>query len=111
MVKPSTAKAKGRDTENLWVEWLRSHGWPDAERRRLNSNTDLGDIAGVPDTTIEVKSAATWLPVQGLRELDAEMVNTGDRHGYVIARPKGKPDPDDWVVMMRPAHLLKLLER
>ena len=34
-MKPSTAKTKGRETENAFVAFLRSHGIEHAERRRL----------------------------------------------------------------------------
>lgn len=109
-MKPGTAKRKGRETENGWVAWLRRNGWPDAERRRLTGSADQGDIAGVYDQTIEVKSAAEWQPMKWLRELDVEQANTGDTLGYVVARPKGKNDPDDWVILMRPGQLLELLK-
>lgn len=108
-MKPSTAKAKGRETENQAVEWLRAQGWTEAERRRLQGVLDKGDIAGVPGMCIEVKSAATWKPVQWLRETTVETANAGEPIGFCMARPKGGTNVDDWVIMMTPAMLLELL--
>jgi len=54
---PQSIKAKGRNAENQFVKFL-SAWWPSVERRRLAGVHDRGDIAGVPDTVIEVKSGA-----------------------------------------------------
>ena len=109
-MKPSTAKAKGRETENQAVEWLREQGWTEAERRRLQGCEDQGDVAGVPRLCIEVKSAADWKPVQWLRETTVETVNARADLGFVMARPKGGTNVADWAIIMTPATLLRLLK-
>lgn len=108
-MKPGTAKAKGRETENQAVRWLIEHGWVNTERRRLQGCEDQGDISGVPDMCIEVKSAAAWKPVQWLRETTIETVNARAGLGFCMARPKGGTNVDDWVILMTPATLLQLL--
>lgn len=108
-MKPGTAKAKGRETENQAVGWLRERGWSEAERRRLQGSFDQGDVAGCPGLCIEVKSAATWKPVQWLRETTVETVNARADIGFVMARPKGGTNVEDWVVLMTPATLMQLL--
>jgi hypothetical protein len=108
-VKPGTAKAKGRATENQAVDWLIEQGWVAAERRRLNGDTDKGDVAGVPGLCIEVKSAAEWKPVQWMRECTAETINARADLGFVMARPKGGTDVANWAIIMTPATLLQLL--
>ena len=108
-MKPATAKAKGRDTENRAVEWLRENGWPYAERRRLTGQDDQGDIAGMPGICVEVKSAAAWTPMRWLAELEVEVANAGAEVGFVLARPKGRPNPDDWAVITTPAQIVELL--
>ena len=108
-MKPSTAKAKGRETENQAVEWLR-YWWPNAERRRLQGVEDKGDIAGVPGMCIEVKSAAQWKPVQWLRETMVEKANADEEIGFCMARPKGGTDVNDWVILMTPGQLIDLLD-
>jgi hypothetical protein len=109
VVKPATAKAKGRATENQAVAWLRENGYPYAERRHLAGEHDLGDITGMPGICVEVKSAAQWAPVRWLRETRAEMNNSRSPIGFVMARPKGGTNVDDWVIMMHPDTLLSLL--
>ncbi len=108
-MKPSTAKAKGRATENQAVEWLISVGFDQAERRRLQGVEDQGDIAGIAGVCIEVKSAATWKPMQWLRELVAEKRNSRAHTAFVMARPKGGTDVWDWPIIITPAQLLEFL--
>jgi hypothetical protein len=109
VVKPATAKAKGRATENQAVNWLRENGYPYAERRHLAGEHDLGDITGMPGICVEVKSAAQWAPVRWLRETREEMKNSRSPIGFVMARPKGGTNVDDWIIMMHPDTLLSLL--
>lgn len=99
-MKPSTAKTKGRETENLAATWLANRLGYSIERRRLSGSADRGDLSGLPDTVVEVKSAAHWSPLRWLREAETERQNDKARLGVVVARPKGKPNPDDWVVIM-----------
>lgn len=108
-MKPSTAKAKGRDTENRVVAWLRDHGVVNAERRRLNGSADQGDITGWPGVCLEVKSAATLRIPEWMAELDVEMDHAHAATGAVIARPRGKPDVDDWWVIMPPTLWIDLM--
>ena len=108
-MKPATAKAKGRETENQAVAWLIEHGWVNAERRRLQGSLDQGDVSGVPGICVEVKSAAQWQPVKWLRETTAETINAKAEIGICFARPKGGTNVDDWVILMTPATLLQLL--
>ena len=110
-MKPATAKAKGRDTENRAVKWLHDQGWTNAERRRLQGVEDQGDIAGIPGVCVEVKSAASWRPQQWIRELEVEIENSGAEIGFIMARPKGQPDPDSWVIIMPPWMLSRLLHQ
>ena len=108
-MKPGTAKAKGRFTENQAVGWLIEQGWVAAERRRLNGTTDKGDVAGVPGICIEVKSAASWAPVRWMRETATETINARADIGFVMARPNGGTNVADWAIIMTPATLMKLL--
>jgi hypothetical protein len=56
-VKPGTAKAKGRDTENSCVEYLKAWGVLHAERRRLTGSKDCGDITGWPGVCVLIREA------------------------------------------------------
>lgn len=116
-MKPSTAKSKGAATEAMWVQYLISWGVANAERRHLSGQFDKGDIAGwaAPDGSWnicgEVKSGAS-LDIPGwLRELDAEMENAKSEMGYLAIRPKGKPDPKDWWIVMPSELFMRLMAK
>jgi hypothetical protein len=98
-MKPSTAKAKGRETENDYVEFVSAFTNLPLERRRLNGVLDKGDIAGFPDVCVEVKSGAVLDVPKWMRELEVEVRNSGARMGQIAVRPKGKPNPADWWAM------------
>lgn len=108
-MKPASIKAKGRLAENLFVEFLRSR-WPMAERRRLNGSWDRGDVSGVPDTVIEVKSGAKIDLPGWLRELEVEMANDGARFGCVAIKPRGVTDGAGFYCVMSGERFAELLE-
>lgn len=49
---------RGRTAENQTVRFLRSTGWPYAERRAKEGANDRGDITGVIGVTFQVKDWA-----------------------------------------------------
>ena len=107
-MKPASIKAKGRLAENLFVDFLRAR-WPMAERRRLNGVLDRGDVSGVPQTVIEVKSGAKLDLPGWLRELDVEMVNDGARFGCVAVKPRGVTDGSRFYCVMTGSQFVELL--
>lgn len=108
-MKPSTAKAKGAKTETMFVEWLRTNGVPHCERRHLCGTEDQGDIGGWPGVCIEVKSGAKVNVPKWMAELETEMINSRADTGAIAVRPKGKPNPNDWWIMMPPHVWLELM--
>lgn len=116
MPSPRQNKRKGVETENSGVEHLRENGVPNAERRRLTGRYDQGDVAGwsAPDGSkrvcVEIKSGATLKLNEWLRELDEEITNSRSEAGFVWVRPKGKPRPEDWFVVMRTDMVMHLLK-
>lgn len=110
-VKPSTAKAKGAKTEQMWVDFLRANDWPFVERRHLAGTHDRGDIAGMPGVTCEVKSGARLDIAGWMAELDVEMHNDGTDIGYTVVRPRGKPNPVDWWCVLPADVLVRLLKQ
>lgn len=113
-MKPGVAKSKGRATENSLVAYLRSWGLK-VERRRLTGTLDQGDIAGwnTPhgSVCVEVKSAAEWRIGSWISELDDEAENAAAETGFVACRPKGKPEPEDWIAVLRLPWLLDLMQQ
>lgn len=116
-MKPSTAKRKGVETENLWVEYLNNHGVARAERRRLQGAADRGDIAGWDHhkgywrVVSEVKSGAVLKIPEWISELRAEIANDKATTGHIVVRPKGKPDPADWFVVLPVDIFMDLMAR
>jgi hypothetical protein len=97
---PQSIKQKGRNAENLVVEFLRQW-WPQVERRRLAGVHDRGDIAGVPGTVIEVKSGAKIDLAGWLKELDREVANDNARHGVLVVKPRGTTDATQFYAVVR----------
>jgi hypothetical protein len=108
-VKPASIKAKGRNAENLFVEFLRSR-WPMAERRRLNGSYDRGDVSGVPRTVIEVKSGAKIDLPGWMRELEVEIANDGAEFGCVAIKPRGVTDGAEFYCVLSGERFAVLLE-
>lgn len=117
IVKPSTAKAKGRETENKFVDWLHAFGVKGAERRRLNGVLDKGDIAGwfavdgERTVCVEVKSGASLSIPQWIRELRAEIKNSLANTGFIAVRPKNKPNVEDWFAVIPMPELMDLMHQ
>ena len=116
-MKPSTAKAKGAATEEMWVQYLIEQGIANAERRHLSGAQDKGDIAGwaAPDGSWnicgEVKSGASLDLPGWLRELAAEMKNAKSEMGYLAIRPKGRPKPEDWYIVLPTPLFMQLMRK
>jgi len=106
---PQSIKAKGRNAENMFVRFL-SEWWPSVERRRLAGVHDRGDIAGVPDTVIEVKSGAKLDLPGWLRELEVEMANDDAQFGCVAVKPRGVTDGSRFYCVMTGAQFVELLQ-
>lgn len=116
-MKPSTAKAKGAKTEQLFVDYIKTKGVPNAERRHLCGEYDKGDVAGwvknkgQDSVCVEVKSGAVLKIPAWIEELYSEIENSQADTGFIAVRPKGKPKPEDWFTVIPMDIMLELLER
>ena len=99
MTNPS--KDKGDRAERELVAWLRSNGYPTAHRSRAGWSDDVGDVLGVPDLCIEVKSAKTMRLGPWLDELDVERANAGQPRGVLVVKRPGWSDPGEWFAVRR----------
>jgi len=114
-MKPSVAKQKGAATETMYVTHLISkYNLFNVERRHLSGANDKGDIAGWASSPnkkvcVEVKSGAQLSLPKWLAELKEEKKNSGANVGCVVVRPKGKPAPDDWFVIMPHPEFMELM--
>lgn len=102
-------KIKGTAAETAVVTYLRSRGWPFAERRALTGNKDRGDVAGVPSVVIEVKDCKTLTFGPWLNEAETEKANDSASVGAVWAKRKGTTDPGKWFVLMTGEQFTSLL--
>ena len=85
----SKNKAKGTAAETALVNWLKENGYENAERRALSGKADRGDIAGVSNRVIEVKSGSRLEIPAWLKETEIERINDGALSGYLVIKPKG----------------------
>lgn len=84
------SKRTGTTAETAVVKYLQNW-WPAAERRALSGNKDKGDVAGIPDTVIEVKAAKTQLIGPWKRETLIEMENAGAGLCMLVVKRPYKP--------------------
>jgi hypothetical protein len=84
----SKAKQKGTMAETAVAEFLKQT-WPAVERRTLGGANDKGDIAGVPNSVVEVKNQGTYKISEWLKETEQERRNAGVDYGILVIKPKG----------------------
>lgn len=97
-------KRKGSSAERAVVDYLKTHGFPQARRTQAGTRHDIGDIDGVFDTAIEVKNHARIALAEWLTQLEAEMTAKGVSNGVVVVKRRGKSNPADWYAVT-PLHL------
>lgn len=89
------SKSVGTQAETAVVRYLRTHGWPYAERRALAGAHDLGDITGTPGVCWEVKSGKTaekagdGLIRDWLDETETERRHAGADIGILVTKRAG----------------------
>jgi len=108
----SAQRRKGTAAETAVVDYLRSRGYPHAERRALAGANDRGDIAGLPGVVIEVKSASRLEIPAWLRETKAEQRNDGARIGLLVIKPRGigTTRVDQWWAVLPLADAIDLIK-
>jgi hypothetical protein len=89
-------KQKGRQFESDVVEYLRSYGFPAAERRRQRGAKDAGDIAGVLGVVWECKNHKDHDLAGFVDEAERE---AGSEIGIVVLKRRGKPASDAYAIV------------
>jgi len=85
----------GTKAETAVVRYLQTHGWPQAERRRLRGRNDPGDITGTPMLAWSVKGgdAAKLASDELLRKwrerTDDILENVDADYGILVVQRKG----------------------
>lgn len=91
----SGPRAIGTRAETGVVKYLRTNGWPSAERRALAGGNDLGDVTGTPGLCWEIKSgrvaerATDGDIIRWLDETETERENAGADLGVLITKRAG----------------------
>lgn len=105
----SASKRKGTAAETAIVNYLRTMGFTQAERRALNGNADRGDIAGIPGVVIEAKNCARQELAAWLDEAEVEAENDRAHLGVVWHKRRGRGNPGSWFVTMNGTEFVWLL--
>ncbi len=95
----SASKQRGTAFETAVVDFLRTHGFPYAERRAQRGARDCGDIAGIIGWVLELKAhhamdLGTWMG-----EAQKEAINDGSFRYAVVHRRWGKNIRDSYVTI------------
>lgn len=106
-------KNKGTAGESAVVAYLRTAGFPYAERLALQGGKDRGDITGIPGIVIEVKACQEYSFNGWLTEARVERDNAGADFGLVVAKPRlvGTTRTGKWYALMYAYDYLALLSQ
>jgi hypothetical protein len=106
-------KQKGTAGESAVVAYLRTAGFPYAERLALQGGKDRGDITGIPGIVIEVKAVQEYSFNAWLKEARVERDNAGADFGLVVAKPRmvGTTRTRHWYALMYAFDYLALLSQ
>ena len=110
-------RAIGTAAESALVAWLKTDGWPDADRIPLSGNRDRGDVVVCrsPLVVVECKAGATAEAASGnlirdwLAQTGTERANAGAVLAALVVRRYRRP-VRDWDVWMDAASWLHLLD-
>lgn len=105
----SRSRAKGTSWESAVVDYLRTAGWPHAERRALNGAKDRGDVAGVAGVMIEAKSEVGIHLAAYMNEVEVEQANDNAAVGVAWIKRRGRGSAAHGYVVMTGEQFAALL--
>jgi hypothetical protein len=99
-------KHRGRASEHIVADYLRTHGWPFAEA--VGAGRPGADVTGTPDLCCEVKARRGFNPKAALEQAEA---NAHGRLPFAVIRldGQGPASIDDWPVVVRFGEFVRLL--
>lgn len=93
-------KVKGDRFERDLVAFMRANGVPHAERALgAGRRADQGDILGLPGIAIQAKDRAELRFSEWLAQAERQRANARADLGVVVAKRKGRPAGESYVVM------------
>lgn len=104
---------KGTYWETRLTNWLRTHGWPHAERRARAGICDKGDLTGLGSVVVECKNTKKITLAQFLDEAEVERQHAGAMFGVVCVPRRNHEVGKGYFIMSIEAgfHLLHLAEK
>lgn len=101
-MKSSGARKGDHFEGQVVVPFLRDHLGPQVCRPRAGAERDLGDIAGIPDWTFQVKNFTDLMRAvrDGFPGLAAQQANARTTHGALIVKRYGKAAPERQLFVM-----------
>jgi Holliday junction resolvase len=110
-MRMSPGKQKGTSFETLIVRYLRTVGFPYAERRALHGNLDKGDVTGCGPLVFECKAAKRHELSAWLQETEVERVNANADFGVLVVKRQGHGTGEEQYAVMRFADAVRLLKQ
>ncbi|MGW1675985.1 hypothetical protein [Saccharopolyspora sp. NPDC002376] len=108
-------RRRGLDAERAVARYLRTVGFPGAERAvRTGFNAggrtvaDPGDITGIPGVVIQIKSVARENIAAWMEEVAEQSLNAESAIGILVQRRPGKADAGRWWAWVMVAELVDL---
>ena len=107
----SPEKAKGDAFEREVVAFLRAHGFPYAERSfGAGRRDDQGDVLGLPGVVVQVKNHKRHALSEWVEQAEEQRTRARASVGVVVAKRRGKPVGDAYVVITLAAFVDMLRE-
>lgn len=104
----SANRRKGASAELAVAKYLRTVGFPQAERAvrtgyrtATRTSADPGDLTGVPGLAVSIKDCAVEQLRPWLAELDVMVAGSGAGLGILIHKRRGHADPGRWWCWLR----------
>ena len=107
----SINKKRGTNFETTVVKFLRTAGFPYAERRALHGNLDKGDVTGCGPLVFECKAAKRFELTAWLQETEQERINANADFGVLVVKRQGFGTGEGQYAVMRLDEMARLLKQ
>jgi Holliday junction resolvase len=95
----SKSKQKGTLFEREVAEFLQSTGHPLVERRTLSGKNDRGDLAGIPNWTLELKATKEISLSSAVDEARVEAINAQTMWYAAVIKRRRRGIGESYVVL------------
>lgn len=102
-------KRRGDDAERAVRDYLRSNGYPHAERTRAGYTRDYGDIHPCPGLVVQVKNTRDYRWTEWWTQLAEQVADARADHGVLVRKRRGVGDAGEWIAAVPLAEYVRLL--